>query len=268
MVVVLVGFMGAGKTTVGQIMAERLGLPFVDTDVLIEQRLGRDIRDIFRTEGEPYFRELEHQTVAGLVRGPDAVTALGGGAAEDPRSQPCCARPGSSIFGSAMTRPWPESRAMSSGPCCTAPTWTRCTSGLPASRQQAADPGRHDRAQHGGAEGAADLHGGGLQAAGHPRQLDRRVAHDDVGGAHHDRADPRPSRMNQTMVSFGLEVAHSRDRPNRATTASSMPTTSGIRGPTRPMSAPDSGAPTMGMAVIGSSRTPAPTGSSPCTFSR
>jgi shikimate kinase len=87
MVVVLVGFMGAGKTTVGHIMAERLGLPFVDSDVLIEQSQGRDIRDIFRTEGEPYFRELEHQTVAGLARGPGAVIALGGGAAEDPRTQ-------------------------------------------------------------------------------------------------------------------------------------------------------------------------------------
>jgi shikimate kinase len=87
MVVVLVGFMGAGKTTVGHIMAEQLGLPFVDSDVLIEQRAGRDIRDIFRTEGEPYFRELEHQTAAGLVRGPEAVIALGGGAVEDPRTQ-------------------------------------------------------------------------------------------------------------------------------------------------------------------------------------
>ena len=87
MVVVLVGFMGAGKTTVGRIMAERLGQPFVDSDVLIEQRLGRDIRDIFRTEGEPYFRQLEHDTVASLVRGPDAVIALGGGAVEHPRSR-------------------------------------------------------------------------------------------------------------------------------------------------------------------------------------
>jgi 3-dehydroquinate dehydratase type I len=87
MVVVLVGFMGAGKTTVGHIMAERLGQPFVDSDVLIEQRLGREIRDIFRTEGEPYFRQLEHDTVADLVRGPDAVMALGGGAVEDPRTR-------------------------------------------------------------------------------------------------------------------------------------------------------------------------------------
>ena len=87
MVVVLVGFMGAGKTTVGHILAERLGRPFVDSDVLIEQRLGREIRDIFATEGEPYFRQLEHVTVAELVRGPDAVVALGGGAVEDPRSR-------------------------------------------------------------------------------------------------------------------------------------------------------------------------------------
>jgi 3-dehydroquinate dehydratase type I len=87
MVVVLVGFMGAGKTTVGHIMAERLGLPFVDSDVLIEQRQGREIREIFRTEGEPYFRQLEHETVVGLVRGSDAVIALGGGAVEDQRSR-------------------------------------------------------------------------------------------------------------------------------------------------------------------------------------
>jgi len=87
MAVVLVGFMGAGKTTVGHIIAERLGLPFVDSDVLIEQRLGRAIRDIFTTEGEAYFRQLEHVTVADLVRGPEAVIALGGGAVEDPRSR-------------------------------------------------------------------------------------------------------------------------------------------------------------------------------------
>ena len=87
MVVVLVGFMGAGKTTVGHIMAERLGQPFVDSDVLIEQRLGRDIRDIFSTEGEAYFRQLEHVTLTDLVRGPEAVIALGGGAVEDPRSR-------------------------------------------------------------------------------------------------------------------------------------------------------------------------------------
>jgi shikimate kinase len=87
MVVVLVGFMGAGKTTVGHIIAERLGHPFVDSDVLIEQRAGRDIRDIFVTEGEAYFRELEHATVAELVQGQAAVISLGGGAVEDQRTR-------------------------------------------------------------------------------------------------------------------------------------------------------------------------------------
>jgi shikimate kinase / 3-dehydroquinate synthase len=87
MVAVLVGFMGAGKTTVGHIIAERLGRPFVDSDLLIEQRLGRSVRDIFVTEGEAYFRELEHRTVTDLVRGQEAVVALGGGAIEDPRTR-------------------------------------------------------------------------------------------------------------------------------------------------------------------------------------
>jgi shikimate kinase len=87
MVAVLVGFMGAGKTTVGRILAGTLGQPFVDSDVLIEQRLGREIRAIFAAEGEAYFREIEHATVAELVRGPEAVVALGGGAAEDPRTR-------------------------------------------------------------------------------------------------------------------------------------------------------------------------------------
>lgn len=87
MVAVLVGFMGAGKTTVGRIVAERLGQPFVDSDVLIEQRLGCSIRDIFSTQGEDYFRELEHATVADLVRGPEGVIALGGGAVTYPRTR-------------------------------------------------------------------------------------------------------------------------------------------------------------------------------------
>jgi shikimate kinase / 3-dehydroquinate synthase len=85
--VVLVGFMGAGKTTVGHILAERLGLPFMDSDVYIERRLGRTIVDVFAVEGEQHFRELEHRAIDELVRGPDAVLALGGGALEDPRTR-------------------------------------------------------------------------------------------------------------------------------------------------------------------------------------
>jgi 3-dehydroquinate synthase/shikimate kinase/3-dehydroquinate synthase len=86
-IVALIGFMGAGKTTVGHILAERLGLPLVDCDVLIEQREGRAITDIFATEGEAYFRDLEHRTISELVRGEDVVLALGGGAVGDRRTR-------------------------------------------------------------------------------------------------------------------------------------------------------------------------------------
>ena len=85
--IVLVGFMGAGKTTVGHILAERLGTPFVDSDVYIERQLGRTIVDVFAVEGEKHFREIEHRAINELVRGSAAVLALGGGAVEDPRTR-------------------------------------------------------------------------------------------------------------------------------------------------------------------------------------
>ncbi|PRY49055.1 3-dehydroquinate synthase [Geodermatophilus tzadiensis] len=85
--IVLVGFMGAGKTTVGHVLAERLGTPFVDSDVYIEQQLGRSIVDVFAAEGEEHFREIEHRSINELVRGSDAVLALGGGALGDPRTR-------------------------------------------------------------------------------------------------------------------------------------------------------------------------------------
>jgi len=83
-VIVLVGFMGAGKTTVGTLLAAGLGLPFADSDHVIEQRAGRPVRQIFAEDGEPAFRALEHQVIADLLDGPDLVLALGGGAAEHP----------------------------------------------------------------------------------------------------------------------------------------------------------------------------------------
>ena len=82
--IVLVGFMGAGKTTIGHLLAARLGLPFVDSDQVIEQQAGRPVRQIFAQDGEPAFRALEHQVIASLLDGPDLVLALGGGAAEHP----------------------------------------------------------------------------------------------------------------------------------------------------------------------------------------
>jgi shikimate kinase len=86
-VIVLVGFMGAGKTTVGTLLAGRLGLPFADSDQVIERHAGRPVARIFAEDGEPAFRALEHQVIAGLLDGPEAVIALGGGAAEHPRTQ-------------------------------------------------------------------------------------------------------------------------------------------------------------------------------------
>jgi shikimate kinase len=81
-VIVLVGFMGAGKSTVGSLLAARLGLPFTDSDQVIEQRAGRPVRQIFAEDGEPAFRALEHQVIAEVLDGPARVLALGGGAAE------------------------------------------------------------------------------------------------------------------------------------------------------------------------------------------
>jgi shikimate kinase len=85
--IVLVGFMGAGKTTVGTLLAAKLGLPFTDSDQVIEQRAGRPVRQIFAEDGEPAFRALEHEVIAELLDGPPIVLALGGGAAEHPQTR-------------------------------------------------------------------------------------------------------------------------------------------------------------------------------------
>ncbi len=85
--IVLVGFMGAGKTTVGELLAGQLGLPFTDADQVIEQRAGRPVRQIFAEDGEPAFRALEHQVITALLDGPELVLALGGGAAGHPRTR-------------------------------------------------------------------------------------------------------------------------------------------------------------------------------------
>ncbi len=82
--IVLVGFMGAGKTTVGRALATRLGLGFVDTDELVETRAGASVAEIFATGGEAAFRELEREVAAEVLVGEDRVVALGGGAIGDP----------------------------------------------------------------------------------------------------------------------------------------------------------------------------------------
>ncbi|NJC72744.1 shikimate kinase [Planosporangium thailandense] len=86
-VCVLVGMMGAGKTTVGGLVAERLGVPFRDVDADIEAAAGKPIPDIFIDDGEERFRELERDAVAAALDGFAGVLALGGGAILDPQTR-------------------------------------------------------------------------------------------------------------------------------------------------------------------------------------
>lgn len=81
--IVLVGLMGAGKSTVGRRLAARLGLPFVDADAEIETAAGMSIADIFDRFGEPYFRDGERRVIARLMDGERRVIATGGGAFVD-----------------------------------------------------------------------------------------------------------------------------------------------------------------------------------------
>ena len=82
--IVLIGFMGAGKTTVGRLLAEQLLMPFIDSDQVIERSEGLAVREIFATRGEADFRRIEAATITGLLAGPDVVLALGGGALTTP----------------------------------------------------------------------------------------------------------------------------------------------------------------------------------------
>jgi shikimate kinase len=82
--VLLVGFMGSGKTSVGKVVAERLGWRFVDFDHAIEAETGQSVAEIFRQRGEPAFRAIEEQTARRLLEQRHVVFASGGGWAAAP----------------------------------------------------------------------------------------------------------------------------------------------------------------------------------------
>ena len=88
--------MGTGKTTVGRILADRLGFGFVDTDEVIESRAG-PIPEIFESEGEPGFRELERSVARELARCTGLVISTGGRMMLDPECA-ACLEPGASVF--------------------------------------------------------------------------------------------------------------------------------------------------------------------------
>ena len=85
--IVLTGFMGSGKTTVGPLVARQLGWRFVDVDDVIEAEAGVAITEIFVRHGEAAFRQREHQTIARLAESNHLVLALGGGAIEHPETR-------------------------------------------------------------------------------------------------------------------------------------------------------------------------------------
>jgi shikimate kinase len=79
MTIALVGMPGSGKSTVGRQLGAQLGLHFVDSDSVLEQRIGMPIREWFTRHGEDSFRDLEQEVIAELSQHPQAVLATGGG---------------------------------------------------------------------------------------------------------------------------------------------------------------------------------------------
>ena len=84
--IVLIGFMGSGKSRIGRQLAARLGMRFLDTDAMIEQQEGMSIPAIFEEHGEPYFRQVERRVVEQVAREVNAVVATGGGVVQDPEN--------------------------------------------------------------------------------------------------------------------------------------------------------------------------------------
>lgn len=84
---VLTGFMGTGKSTVGALVADLLGLPFVDVDAAIVHLTGDDIATIFARDGEAAFRALEYDVIHDLITGRGQVIATGGGALINPETR-------------------------------------------------------------------------------------------------------------------------------------------------------------------------------------
>ena len=102
-IVCLAGFMGSGKSTIGQLLARQTGRRFVDLDTRIEERAGISIREFFERHGEAMFRTLEEETLAQVVgecleKGQPAVVALGGGTYAQARNQTALREQGAPVI--------------------------------------------------------------------------------------------------------------------------------------------------------------------------
>ncbi len=84
--IILTGFMGTGKTTLGRLLAEKIGYEFIDTDTQIERETRKTITELFKTQGEAAFRKLESELVEGLAQKEGLVIATGGGLVLDPNN--------------------------------------------------------------------------------------------------------------------------------------------------------------------------------------
>lgn len=96
--IVIIGFMAAGKTTVGQRLSARLGMPFVDTDREIERSFGRVVATIFEQYGESEFRAAERGLISSLLSGEPKVLSVGGGAYVDEEMRRTINAEGTSIW--------------------------------------------------------------------------------------------------------------------------------------------------------------------------
>jgi shikimate kinase len=96
--IVLVGLMGAGKSTIGRRLAQKLGLEFTDADAEIERAAGKTVPDIFRDHGEAYFRDGERKVIARLLESGPQVLATGGGAFMNEETRHNIARRGISVW--------------------------------------------------------------------------------------------------------------------------------------------------------------------------
>ncbi len=97
--IILIGFMGCGKTSVGQRLAHACGLPFVDMDDVIRKEAGMEITEIFDRYGERYFRKLETEVLKKLSQSQERmIISAGGGMAVEPENQPILAKMGTVVL--------------------------------------------------------------------------------------------------------------------------------------------------------------------------
>ena len=96
--IILIGFMGSGKTAAGRKVASKLKMGFFDMDAIIEKREKKKIKEIFNTEGEPYFRELEKNFINGLKNLKNILVSTGGGVVKDKKNIKALRKLGTVIY--------------------------------------------------------------------------------------------------------------------------------------------------------------------------